>query len=265
MTNEPRVFVHEDAAVLVADAAERFITRVVQVIGEFEEANVILTGGSMGIGVLAAINASPNRDRIRWDRVTFWWGDERWVPKRDPERNELQARAALLDHVPVDPARVHPFAASDEGLTLDEAADRYEAELADAAPPNLPMPPFDLAFLGVGPDGHIASIFPNTPAVRERTRTVLAVRNSPKPPPERLTLTLPVINSSARIVVVLAGADKASVLGLALAGASSDEVPLAAVRARRRTVINVDQAAAAQVPSKLIDPGEFWTSADEQG
>ena len=262
MTNEPRVFVHEDKAALVSDAAERFITRMVQVIDEFEEANVILTGGSVGIGVLAAINASPNRDRVRWDRVTFWWGDERWLPRADPERNELQAREALIDHVQVDPARVHAFAASDDGITLDEAADRYARELAIAAPPNLPLPPFDLAFLGVGPDGHIASIFPNAAAVRERTKTVLAVRNSPKPPPERLTLTIPVINSAARVVIVLAGADKASVLGLALAGASADEVPLAAIRARRRTVINVDRDAAAQVPSNLIDPGEFWTSAD---
>lgn len=262
--NEPRIYVHEDRDALQADAAERFIGRMVQVVGEFEEANVILTGGSVGIGVLAAINASPNRDRVRWDRVTFWWGDERWVPRGDPERNERQAREALLDHVPVDPARVHPFPASDDGLTLDEAADHYAAELAAAAPDHLPLPPFDLAYLGVGPDGHIASIFPNTPAVRERERTVIAVRNSPKPPPERLTLTLPVINSSARVVVVLAGADKASAVGLALAGASADEVPLAAVRARRRTVVHLDREAAADVPPRLIDPGEFWTSADEQ-
>jgi 6-phosphogluconolactonase len=263
MSNEARVIVLEDAEALQQDAAERFISKMVQVIGEFEEANVILTGGSIGIGVLAAINASPNRDRVQWDRVTFWWGDERWLPRDDDERNEKQAREALLDHIPVDPARVHPFAASDDGLTLDEAADQYAAELSAAAPPHLPLPPFDFAFLGVGPDGHIASIFPNTPAVRERERTVLAVRNSPKPPPERLTLTLPVINSSARIVVVLAGADKASAVGLALAGASADEVPLAAVRARRRTLFKVDRAAAADVPPRLIDPGEFWTSADE--
>ncbi len=262
MTNEPRVFVHEDKDALVADAAERFIERMVQVVGEFSEANVILTGGSVGIGVLAAIRLSPNRDRVQWGHVTFWWGDERWLPRDDPERNELQAREALLDHVPVDPANLHPFAASDDGITLDEAADRYAAELAAAAPPNLPLPPFDLAFLGVGPDGHIASIFPNTPAVRERTRTVLAVRNSPKPPPERLTLTIPVINSSARVVIVLAGPDKGSVLGLALAGASADEVPLAAIRARRLTAIYVDRDAAAAVPPNLIDPGEFWTSAD---
>jgi len=262
VTNEPRIIVHDDREALQDHLAGRFIRRMIQVVGEFEEANVILTGGGVGIGVLAAIAASPDRDLAPWERIHFWWGDERWVPRDDPERNERQAREALLDRVPVDPAKVHAFAASDDGVTLDEAADRYAAELAAAAPPNLPLPPFDLAYLGVGPDGHVASIFPGTAAVRERERTVLPVRNAPKPPPERLTLTLPVLNSSARIAVVLAGADKASAVGLALAGASPDEVPLAAVRARRRTAIHVDRAAAAQLPPSLIDPGEFWTSAD---
>jgi len=262
VTNAPRVIVHRDRAALEDFLAARFIGRMIQVVGEFDEANVVLTGGSVGIGLLERINASPDRDTAPWDRIHFWWGDERWVPRDDPERNERQAREALLDHVPVDEARVHPFPASDDGLSLDEAADRYAAELAAAAPPNLPLPPFDLAYLGVGPDGHVASIFPSTPAVRERERTVVAVRHSPKPPPERLTLTFPVINSSARVAVFATGAEKASAVGLALAGASPDEVPLAAVRARRRTGIHLDQDAAAQVPQRLIAPGEYWTSSD---
>lgn len=262
MTNEPRVIIHDDREALQRFLAARFIGRMIQVVGEFDEANVVLTGGSVGIGLLETINASPDRDTAPWDRIHFWWGDERWLPRDDPERNEKQARDALLDHVPVDPDRLHPFPAADDGITLDEAADRMAAELAAAAPPNLPLPPFDLAYLGVGPDGHVASIFPGAPAVRERDRTVLAVRNSPKPPPERLTLTFPVLNSAARIAVFATGAEKASAVGLALAGASPDEVPLAAVRARRRTGIHLDRAAAADVPQRLLDPGEFWTSAD---
>ena len=263
MTNDPKVIVHEDRAALQEFLAARFISRMIQVVGEFDEANVVLTGGSVGIGLLETINASPDRDRAPWSRIHFWWGDERWVPREDPDRNERQARHALLDHVPVDPAKVHTFPASDDGITLDEAADRYAAELKSAAPPNLPLPPFDLVYLGVGPDGHIASIFPGTAAIRERERTVIAVRNAPKPPPERLTLSIPVLNSGARVAVFATGAEKASAVGLALAGASPDEVPLAAVRARRRTGIHLDKAAAAQVPQQLIDPGEFWTSADE--
>lgn len=263
MTNAPKVIVHEDRDALQAFLAGRFIGRMVQVVGEFDEANVVLTGGTVGIGVLATINDHPDRDRAPWDRIHFWWGDERWVPRDHPDRNERQAREALLDHVPVDPAKVHAFPASDDGITLDEAADRYAAELRREAPPNLPLPPFDLVYLGVGPDGHVASIFPGTGAVRERERSVIAVRNSPKPPPERLSLTIPVLNSAARVAVIATGAEKASAVGLALAGASADEVPLAAVRARRRTGIHLDREAAAQVPQRLIDPGEFWTSADE--
>jgi 6-phosphogluconolactonase len=90
------------------------------------------------------------------------------------------------------------------------------------------------------------------------------VRNSPKPPPERLSLTLPVINSSARVWLVVAGADKASALGLTLAGASINEVPAAGVEGRRKTLFFVDAEAAAEVPENLIDPGQFWTGADDR-
>jgi len=263
VSNEPRVWVHSDVAELERVAASRFLRKLAQAIADFGEATVVLTGGTVGIGVLAAVNADPARDDFPWDRLNVWWGDERWVPKDSPDRNERQARKALLDHVPLDPARIHPFPASDEGLTLDEAADAYAAELLAHAPRGQSLPAFDVTFLGVGPDGHIASLFPESEGIRERERTVVAVRNSPKPPPERLSLTLPVINSSARVVIVLAGADKASVLGLALAGASQIEVPVAGVLGRRRTLFHVDAAGAAEVPQNLIDPGAYWTAADD--
>ncbi len=255
--------VHQDRTALASAVAARFIAKTIDLVEEFGEANVVLTGGTMGEAVLEAVRRSPDCGRVPWGRVNIWWGDERWLPAGDPERNETLARRALLDHVPVDPARVHAMPASDDGLDLDRAAELYEAEIAGAAPSHLSLPPFDIVFLGVGPDGHIASLFPNAAGVRERDRLVIPVRNSPKPPPERLSLTLPVINSAARVWMVLAGADKASALGLALAGASVDEVPVAGVRARRTTIYWVDGDAAAEVPESLIDPGEFWTAADE--
>ena len=147
---------------------------------------------------------------------------------------------------------VHPFPAVDSGLNLDEAADLYAADLSEHGVDGLEFPIFDITFLGVGPDGHIASLFPHRSDIQVADRTVIAVRNSPKPPPERLTLTRPVINSSQRIWLVLAGADKASALGLALAGASRDEVPVAGIKGRRRTVFFVDADAAAEVPEALI-------------
>jgi 6-phosphogluconolactonase len=265
MSNERRVIVHPDREALATAVAARFIAKVVDLIEEFDEASVVLTGGSVGIAVLAAINASPARDSVPWSRVNVWWGDERWLPAGHADRNEVQARDALLSHVALDPARVHPFAASDAGLSLQEASDAYAAELIAHTPANAMMPHFDITFLGMGPDGHIASLFPERPGVRETASTVIPVTNSPKPPPERLSLTLPTINSSARVWLVVAGADKASALGLTLAGASINEVPAAGVQGRRKTLFFVDAEAAAEVPENLIDPGQFWTGEDDQG
>jgi 6-phosphogluconolactonase len=263
VTNERRVLVHPDKASLAGSIAARFITKIIDVIDDRGEATVVLTGGTMGYATLAAINESAARDSVDWSRVNFWWGDERWLPAGDAERNETQAREALLDHIALDPARVHPFASSDSGIELDDAAVAYAAELAEHAAEGAEIPVFDITFLGVGPDGHIASLFPERSGIREEEKTVISVRNSPKPPPERLSLTLPVINSSLRIWLVVAGVDKASALGLTLAGAGVNEVPAAGVQGRRRTVFFVDSEAAAEVPENLTTPGLFWTGEDE--
>lgn len=263
MSEDARVHVAPNKPELARLVAERFIAKTTDLVAEFGQASVVLTGGTMGEAVLNAIRDSPACERVPWGRVNFWWGDERWLPLGDPERNDTLARRALLDHVPVDPARVHPIAASDSGISLAEAADAYQTQLLAAAPEHLALPPFDLVFLGVGPDGHVASLFPNQAGVRERGRLVVPVEDSPKPPPARVSITFPVINSAARVWMVLAGPDKASALGLGLAGASVDEVPVAGVRARRTTIFWVDAEAAREVSDSLIDPGEFWTAQDE--
>jgi 6-phosphogluconolactonase len=263
MTSERRVIVYADKQVLADTIAERLLAKLGRFIAARGEATIVLTGGSMGSASLASVNASPRRDTVDWSKVNFWWGDERWLPDADAERNETQAREALLAHIPVDPARVHAFPTSDGGLELDDAADAYAAELKAAAPDGAEYPVFDITFLGVGPDGHIASLFPERGGIREEHRTVIPVRNSPKPPPERLSLTLPVINSSERIWLMLAGADKASALGLTLADASVFEVPAAGVHGRRSTKFLVDQDAAAEVPDSLKLSEQFWTAEDE--
>jgi 6-phosphogluconolactonase len=246
-----RVLVHDDKQSLVDGVAERFVTKVSELLREQELVHVVLTGGSVGIAALAAIRTT-DAGRVDWSRVVVWWGDERWVPAADPDRNALQATEALLAHVPLDPANVHPFPASDQGMELDAAAVAYSAELAAAAEPGEELPRFDITFLGVGPDGHIASLFPDYPGIKVDDTTAVSVTGSPKPPPERLSLTLPAINSSARVWLVVSGADKASALGLALAGASQLEVPVAGVEGKYRTVYFVDAEAAAEVPDELI-------------
>jgi 6-phosphogluconolactonase len=252
MTHDRRVLVHDDKAALFASVATRFITKMADILHEQGHAHVVLSGGEAGTAVLEAINASPERDTLNWAKIDLWWGDERWEPHGHGDRNEVQARAALLDHIDIPAANVHAFPASDAGLDIDEAADRYAAELKAMAAPGSLIPQFDLTFLGVGRDGHIASLFPHLQGIRENDVAVIAVLNSPKPPAERISLTRWVLNSSERIWLVVSGTDKASALGLALAGASRDEVPVAGIRGRHYTDFFVDGEAAAEVPESLI-------------
>ncbi|MEI3866531.1 6-phosphogluconolactonase [Microbacterium sp. CCNWLW134] len=250
-SGEKRVVITSDAAALADSVAERFLTRVAKKSAS-RDVHVALTGGVSGAAVLRAAAAQAPRYPIDWTRVHFWWSDERFVRRFHPERNERQSREALLNALP--DAHIHAAPASDEGLDLDEAAAAYAAELARYGTSDHPhWPTFDISFLGVGPDGHIASLFPDRPEILVTDASVVAVRDSPKPPSQRLTFTRPVINSSQRVWLVLSGADKASALGLALAGASYPSVPAAGAKGTRRTVFFVDQAAAAQVPPELID------------
>lgn len=251
MTVERRVLVHADRDSLARAVAARFLVTVGGILAEREEATVVLTGGGLGTEVLAAINASHQRDSIDWSRVNLWWGDERWLAAGDPERNDTGAREALLDHVPLDPRRVHWFPTADGPDDLDAAAARYAEELTAGSA----LPRFDITFLGVGPDGHIASLFPGLDGIRVAQPGVVPIRNSPKPPPERLSLTLPTINSSDRIWLCLAGSDKASALGLALADVSTVEVPVSGACGKLETLFFVDQSAAVGVPQDLIVQG----------
>ncbi|HEU4806890.1 MAG TPA: 6-phosphogluconolactonase [Homoserinimonas sp.] len=252
MTMGKRVLVHQDSNELMTVVGGRVIRTAGRTLGNKQSMNIVLTGGSVGIGILGAISVADNRGDVDWSRVHFWWGDERWVPAGHEDRNEQQAKDALLDALAIPEENLHPFPASDDGLDLDAAAERYAEELASAAEGDSPLPHFDILLLGVGPDGHIASLFPERRDLVDAPGTVVAVRNSPKPPPERLSLTLKAINSAERVWIALAGADKASALGLALAGAGRYQVPVGAVEGRRKTVFFVDEAAAAEVPAELI-------------
>lgn len=253
MNSQARVQVHHDKSALMTAVGDLFLTSASELLAEQETIHVVLTGGSVGVGCLAAVGQSEARDSIDWARVHFWWGDERWLPAGDAERNDKQADDALLARIDIPAENVHRFPASDAGLELDTAAQAYETELAGFGG-EMGLPRFDLTFLGVGDDAHIASLFPDREEIRVTGRNVVPVRNSPKPPPERLSLTLPAINSSDRVWLVLAGEDKASALGMALAGASPDHVPVAGVSGRLGTTFFVDESAAGQVPSELITP-----------
>ncbi|WP_125132221.1 6-phosphogluconolactonase [Microbacterium sp. 10M-3C3] len=254
---EKRVVIRESPERLAKSVARRLVDRLLAQNAAGVLAHICLTGGTMGGAVLRAAAKDKRVGDVDWTQVHFWFGDERWVAADSSDRNERQAREALLNTLPVPAENVHAMAASDGTLDLDDAAVAYADELAQFAPADRSesgaWPTFDICFLGVGPDGHIASLFPDRAEIQITDRAVVPVRDSPKPPPERLSLTRPVINSSTRVWMVLAGADKASALGLVLAGASYESVPAAGAKGRRRTVIFVDEAAAEQVPPQLID------------
>ncbi len=238
------VEVHDDTDALVAAAAARFVAVVVAAQADRGSASVVLTGGGSGIGLLELVRKTPGD--IDWSRLDVFWGDERFVPAGDAERNDLQAREALLDHVPVDPSRVHPVATSDgEYPDPVEAAAEYaaavHAHLAEYGA-------FDLHLLGMGGEGHVNSLFPHTDAVREQYELVVAVPDSPKPPPVRVTLTLPAVRRSRHVVLVVGGAAKAEAVAAAVAGADPEEIPAAGAVGSESTTWLLDRDAAAALP-----------------
>lgn len=245
----PVVVVHPDAAALATATAARLLLRLLDAQSIRRPVHVALTGGGMGGRVLAEVAGSPLRDAVDWSGVHVWWGDERFLPAGDPERNETQARAALLDRLALPEANVHAVPARGAEVTSpDAAAAVYAAELArfageaDDAGPEVPV--FDVVLLGVGPDGHVASLFPGHATLDVADRTAVGVTDSPKPPPARVSLTLPAIEAAEEVWLVVAGADKAPAVARALAGADAHETPAAAVRGRSRTLWLLDVDAA---------------------
>lgn len=249
----PEVFVHRDATLLARAAAARLVTRLVDAQSGGAVPHLVLTGGRSGGALLAEIAASPARDAVDWARVEVWWGDERYLPAGDPQRNETQARAALLDVVGTEPSRVHPIPGSDAGhASAEDAAAAYAELLRRAAEPQdrVGVPAFDVVLLGLGEDGHIASVFPESPALHDE-RTAVAVRGAPKPPPTRITLTLRALGQAREVWLLASGEGKARAAVLALSEAGAYQIPAAGARGRSRTLMLLDQAAAARLPKGL--------------
>jgi len=239
-----------DSEALVRAAGSRLVNAIQAAVAARGRALIVLTGGGNGIGLLKYLG-TPGQ-QIDWSKVHLFWGDERYVPEDDDERNEKQAREALLDHIDIPPSQVHPMAASDGefGNDLAAAALAYEQLLAANAAPGEPVPNFDVHLLGMGPEGHINSLFPDTPAVLETTRMVVAVEDSPKPPPQRITLTLPAIRRSREVWLMVSGAGKADAAAAALGGAQPVSVPAAGAIGLETTLWLLDEEAAANLPDK---------------
>ncbi|MGY1848827.1 6-phosphogluconolactonase [Blastococcus sp. SYSU DS1021] len=247
----PAVVIEPDADRLARAVAEALVARLAAAQAVHGTASVVLTGGGIGIAVLervAGLAAEPVREVVDWTAVDVWWGDERFVPADDDERNEKQARAALLDRVPVPAERVHAMPASDSRCgSPEEAAAAYLTELRVHAGEGRDLPRFDVLLLGMGPEGHTASIFPDSPAARD-ARPVLAVHDCPKPPPTRVSLGFPAINSAEEVWLLVAGEGKAEAVAAALNGADPVDLPAAGVHGTRATRWLLDADAASRLP-----------------
>lgn len=225
----------DDEAGLVEAVAQAFCDTLRRVQGEGRVPSVVLTGGRIADTIHRAVADRAARVEVDWSRVDWWWGDERFVAADSPDRNEGQVRRALLDHVGVDPDRVHAMPSPDGGLDLEDAARAHGQELLEFGPVR-----FDLTMLGLGPDGHVASLFPGHPAL-DRIGLVAGVVDSPKPPPERITFTVPTLNRSARTWLLASGPEKAAAVQALLSPAGSvSATPARALRSHDELVLWTD-------------------------
>ena len=228
MTGRVELVVVDDAKEVAAVVAER-LARAAR-----DGGSVVLTGGKTPEDAYKeAAKRAPD-----WSSVELWWGDERCVPPADENSNYGMAKRSLLDNLERAPRGVHRIKGE---LGKEEAAADYERELDDAE--------LDLLLLGVGPDGHVASLFPNAPTLRARKK-VLPAEPGHEPFVDRVTLSLPVLRGAKEVLFLLAGEEKADAAARAFAGEPSPDTPASLVRARSgRTTAILDRAAAAKLPA----------------
>ena len=228
-----------DPAALARRVAEWMTAAALATKGAFR---VSLSGGSTPKALYALLASDAFRGRFPWTWVSWFWGDERFVPYDHPESNFRMTREAMLAKAPVPPENIHPVPADG---TPEEAASRYERTLqaaygATVLDPARPL--FDITLLGLGVDGHTASLLPGEPVLQERKRWVAAVSHGR--PEVRLTMTYPVIESSRRVVFLVAGKEKAAIFSAIRAGGS--QVPAARVKPVGELIWFVDRAAAGE-------------------
>lgn len=221
------------------NTAAKLITELIDLLDIKDNVHIVLTGGTVGIATLAAVAANPQRSKIDFTRVHLWWGDERFVDADSPERNDVQAKNALLKHLPLDQNKIHQFPAANAGMTLADAEKAFADHVSKAAPM------FDIVLLGMGPDGHIASLFPGRPKPIAGV-WVIAEHDSPKPPPQRLSFTYDALNSADQVWFVVAGADKQDAVLVAM-GDTPEDLPVGRVHGKVSTQWFIDSTAGTKV------------------
>ena len=223
-----------DADALAEAIAERLTGRIADLQRRGRTPRIVLTGGTIAMATYAHIDA----DAADWTDVEFWFGDERFVPEGHADRNDHQVRDAFIDRVGA--THIHSIAGNDCSLSAAETADQYAATLPDE--------PFDLVLLGMGPDGHVASLFPHHPLLHESARACGELFDSPKPPPVRISMTFPTLNRSRAAWFLVSGDEKADAVSRALASDGSvDETPARGVHGLEETLWLLDADAATKI------------------
>ncbi|MDN4162150.1 6-phosphogluconolactonase [Nocardioides abyssi] len=246
----PRIEVHDDDRALATAVAGELLTRLVDAQAAGRVPHVALTGGTIAEVVHGEIARLAASSEVDWTRVELWWGDERFVEPGSPDRNAGQARAAFLDVVGVPAEHVHEVPTTAECGTVEEAATAYAEALRAHGGGG-----FEVVMLGLGPDAHIASLFPGHPALDTIDALTVAVRDSPKPPPERVSLTFEALAANRALWFLVSGEGKAEAVARALAGrtgaggevADVHDVPAVGVTGGEETIWFLDRASASQL------------------
>ena len=243
MTTAPRIEVHESSQALATAVAGELLARLVDAQSAGHEPQIALTGGTIADAVHGELARLTESSELDWSRVVIWWGDERFVAPDSSERNAGQARATFLSSVGVDPAKVHEMPSTADAPDVDAGAVAY----SDAVR-RFGSGEFDVMMLGVGPDGHVASLFPGFPQLDLDDQIAVGVTGSPKPPPERISLTFAALNRSKSVWFLVSGDEKAPAVARALAeGTDRHDCPAAGVAGSEETIWFLDRAAASRL------------------
>ena len=242
MSATPVVVVHPDKQSVADAGAARLVTALLDAQAEGREPHVVLTGGSLGSAIIASVLDVPAHTAVDWSVVSIWWGDERYLPAGDADRNDTQNDEAGLSRLGLEPSRVHRVAGPDTSDSAEASAERYAAAVREQGQGS-----FDVVLLGVGPDAHVASLFPGHPA-QLCTGIAVAVHDSPKPPPDRVSLTFECLSRAERVWFLVAGADKAHAVAVSVAGADPAQSSAAQVHGIRETLWLVDADSASDLP-----------------
>jgi 6-phosphogluconolactonase len=239
----PRIEVHVDAADLATAVAGELISRLEDAQARGEEPQIGLTGGSIAEHVHRELARMGPGSDVDWGRVVLWWGDERFVAPDSPDRNAGQARAAFGDRLAFDPARVHETPSTADASSVEDAAAAYSRDLREHG-----AGPFEVLMLGVGPDGHVASLFPGSPQLDVDDQIAVGITDSPKPPPERVSLTFAALNHSRAVWFLVSGEEKAGAVARALSPETDPhDVPAAGVSGEAETIWFLDRASASEL------------------